>query len=63
MVEQSLTQKVNKLEVNIKTHQVTYKVSCDLNLENLSISGLYIEQGLKVTTLYLYKLLLLLLAI
>ena len=51
-MEQSLAQKVNKVEVNIKTCHVTYSMSRDLHPDDLSISGLHIEQSLKVTTLY-----------
>ena len=43
MVEQSLAQKVNKVEVNIKTCHVIYNMSRDLNSENLDIGKLYME--------------------
>ena len=41
MVEKSLTQKVNKVKVNIITCYVTYGVSYNLNPENLGIGGIY----------------------
>ena len=43
MVEQSLAQKVNKVEVNIKTCHVTYDVSCDLNLKDFGIYRLHMK--------------------
>ena len=52
-MEQSLAQKINKVEVNIKTCHVIYSVSYDLNPENHDISRLYIEQSLKVIILHL----------
>ena len=52
MVEQSLAQKVNKMEVNIKTRHVTCGVSHDFNPEGHGISGLRVEQSLKVTILH-----------
>ena len=42
-MEQSLAQKVNKVEVNNMTCHVIYGVSCDLNPEDFSIGGLYMK--------------------
>lgn len=52
MVEQSLAQKIYKMEVNIKTCHLTYDVSRNFNSKGKCISGLYVEQNLKVTVLY-----------
>ena len=54
MVEQSFIQKINKMEVNIKTYHITYNMSRNLNSRNLGIGGVYIEQDLKVMTLQIF---------
>ena len=53
MVEQSLAQKIYKVEVNIMTCHIIYGVLRDLNFEDLSIGGLYMEQSLKIIILQL----------
>ena len=48
------SKKINKLKVNIKTCHVTYGMSRNLNTEDFGISGLHVEQGLKVTILHFF---------
>ena len=50
-MEQSSTQKENKIEVNIKTYHIICSMSRDFNFEDLGISGFHIEQSQKVTIL------------
>ena len=50
-MEQSLAQKVNKIEVNIKICHVTYSVLRNLNPKDFNIGELYMEQNLKVLIL------------
>ena len=48
-----LTQKINKMKVNIKTYHITYGVLRDLNPKDLGIGRLHIKQGLKIIILQL----------
>ena len=51
MVEQSLAQKTDKVEVNIKTCHITYNISYDFNLESHNTSRVHVEYSLKIIIL------------
>ena len=55
MVKQNLAQKVNKMKVNIKTCNIIYDMSNNLNLKGHDTSKLYIEQNLKIMILYKFN--------
>lgn len=49
-----LLKKINKVEVIIKNYHITYGISHKFNPEGQRISGLYVEQNLKVTILQMF---------